>query len=545
VQPNVVLCPKCRTQNTSSERFCRNCGARLCPKCHNIVPESSRYCPNCMAYFGSVQHGQRQQTIPIAVPASRAPDAMPHYICPQCGARVDGPTHMRCPKCGFLGDTRYSESQQQTTHAAPAAGNVAPLPIPPRPAMPASSPHVAEQQFRRDPATSPQNKCPNCGASVHPYSRICPNCGTRCGTGRQFSSAHSQATSALWETRGTPQVAMNPPSPAMAYPQGVMPQAPRGWMPPPAMAYPDVTIPPTPKEWISPPSRRRFPGGMLVAILAIIVVFVGFFAITSYITSHNTSEWSPPPSETTAVDSTPPVIQNVSASSITRTGAIISWKTDEPATSQVMYCEADKQCLYSSLDKELVTNHSVTLSDLKPATTYHITALSKDASENEAAADLQKELKTSAQADTTQEGLAVGNRAPDFTLKNLAGETVSLSQFRGKIVMVNFWATSCTPCVREMPYIQEVYQSGNYNLEVLAIASNSGENIQTVKSFRDNNGYTFRVLLDSQGATQTKYGVTSWPRTFFINTEGVIKYLQPTDSGFSSKTEIENILKSL
>ncbi|GAF68519.1 unnamed protein product, partial [marine sediment metagenome] len=137
-----------------------------------------------------------------------------------------------------------------------------------------------------------------------------------------------------------------------------------------------------------------------------------------------------------------------------------------------------------------------------------------------------------------------GNRAPGFELESLDGEMVALSDFRGKIVMVNFWATWCEPCKDEMPHIQTVFE--NWSDEELAIlAIDIEESTETVQSFLDSEGkeYNFPVLLDSEGGAADDYNVSEIPRTFFIDAEGIIQKIQVRP--FSSEGEIEAILDSL
>ena len=86
-------------------------------------------------------------------------------------------------------------------------------------------------------------------------------------------------------------------------------------------------------------------------------------------------------------DTVPPVISNVVVANVTDSSAIITWTTDGPATSQVMYCEPGGLCQWTEPQKKLVTDHSVTVNDLKPGMTYHYTISSIDASENEATSE--------------------------------------------------------------------------------------------------------------------------------------------------------------
>jgi len=112
--------------------------------------------------------------------------------------------------------------------------------------------------------------------------------------------------------------------------------------------------------------------------------------------------------------------------------------------------------------------------------------------------------------------------APDFQLLNLDGQTVSLSDFRGKPVMLNFWATWCGPCRAEMPYIQQVYdERSDDGLVVLAI--NIGESLAKVKGFMQDYGLTFPVLLDIQTEVAKQYNIQVIPTTFFIDPDGGIQ----------------------
>jgi peroxiredoxin len=115
----------------------------------------------------------------------------------------------------------------------------------------------------------------------------------------------------------------------------------------------------------------------------------------------------------------------------------------------------------------------------------------------------------------------VGENAPDFTLVNLEGEEIRLSELRGKGVVINFWATWCNPCKREMPLIEEQYQIvKDQGIEILAV--NIAESNLAVSSFIKRLGVTFPVLLDSDRAVTQRYGVGALPSTFFINKDGIV-----------------------
>ncbi|GLC29131.1 TlpA disulfide reductase family protein [Clostridium omnivorum] len=114
-------------------------------------------------------------------------------------------------------------------------------------------------------------------------------------------------------------------------------------------------------------------------------------------------------------------------------------------------------------------------------------------------------------------------KAIDFKLKDLNGKNVSLSDFKGKKVLLNFWATWCPPCRAEMPDIEKLYQE-NKDSDLVILGINLGEDTQTVKSFIDKNKYNFNILLDSDQAVAIKYNIVSIPTSFFIDKEGNIVY---------------------
>lgn len=115
--------------------------------------------------------------------------------------------------------------------------------------------------------------------------------------------------------------------------------------------------------------------------------------------------------------------------------------------------------------------------------------------------------------------IAVGELAPDFTLKNLSGEEVSLSDYRGKIVMINFWATWCKWCDIEMPDMQKL-SSENDDLVVLAVDVEEG--IEEVKAYIEKGGYDFEVVLDSNGDISKTYLVNGLPNSYFVDKEGIL-----------------------
>lgn len=117
--------------------------------------------------------------------------------------------------------------------------------------------------------------------------------------------------------------------------------------------------------------------------------------------------------------------------------------------------------------------------------------------------------------------LIAGDRALDFTILDLAGNEVSLSDYSGRPVVLNFWATWCAPCRIEMPELQNTYETyQNQDLVILAI--NAQEEEQLVGDFFDELGLTFTPLLDSDGNVGRTYGAFGLPSTYFVDRSGEI-----------------------
>ena len=135
-----------------------------------------------------------------------------------------------------------------------------------------------------------------------------------------------------------------------------------------------------------------------------------------------------------------------------------------------------------------------------------------------------------------------GKPAPDFQLPNLEGQAISLSDFRGKPVFLNFWATWCGPCRYEMPFIQEIFEEwSDQGLVILAI--DIGENPETVKDFMQSHNFSFQVLLDTNKDVALEYNIRGIPTTFLIDKDGVIQAMKV--GAFSSEAEIEKSLSKI
>ena len=118
----------------------------------------------------------------------------------------------------------------------------------------------------------------------------------------------------------------------------------------------------------------------------------------------------------------------------------------------------------------------------------------------------------------------VGHLAPDFLLQTLDGREIHLSDYRGHVVFLNFWATWCGPCKIEMPAIEKLYREFRpKGLAVVAVSSDS-EGAAVTRPYRDSLGLSFTIAHDPEMLVGRLYGVHSLPLTFLVNREGVITH---------------------
>ena len=149
---------------------------------------------------------------------------------------------------------------------------------------------------------------------------------------------------------------------------------------------------------------------------------------------------------------------------------------------------------------------------------------------------------TTNQSTNVPEGINIGNRTIDFELQTLDGKTVKLSDYRGKPVLLNFWATWCGPCKSEMPYLQQI--NDTYSAKGLVLlAVDIDESPDTVKKFMADLNLSLNVPMDVGKKVAKAYSITAIPSTFLIDKDGIIR--GKVVGAFQNKAAIEEALKTI
>lgn len=134
----------------------------------------------------------------------------------------------------------------------------------------------------------------------------------------------------------------------------------------------------------------------------------------------------------------------------------------------------------------------------------------------------------------------VDKPAPDFSLQNLSGQNVQIQDYRGKVVLVNFWATWCGPCVEELPLFQKYHEL--YSPEFVVLAIDNQETVDKVQPFVDQLGLTFEILLDLDASVSVLYQAFGLPTSAIIDQEGMIRFQH---IGIIGEEQLQNYLTQL
>lgn len=135
----------------------------------------------------------------------------------------------------------------------------------------------------------------------------------------------------------------------------------------------------------------------------------------------------------------------------------------------------------------------------------------------------------------------VGQEAPDFTLADLDGNEIALSDHRGDVVLINFWATWCPPCRVEMPDMEAVYrQHSNEGFEILGV--DQREPADLVEDYVTERGFSWLFLLDEDFDVSREYSATSIPRSILVDRDGTVAYIW---TGTLTRTQLEQQIAEL
>jgi peroxiredoxin len=169
---------------------------------------------------------------------------------------------------------------------------------------------------------------------------------------------------------------------------------------------------------------------------------------------------------------------------------------------------------------------------------YHIGAFNNENAMESAIKNVFPSIVFTPKIETSPE---VGKVAPDFTLQSLDNQSVSLDDFRGKTILLNFWVGSCDACVTELSYLQAASDNQTAQ-QVVILAVNCGESSQAVHSIVDRLKPSFPMLLDPGGTVCTTYKHGA-PTAFLIDSNGIIKSIK--DDAFESSGEVQDMIDSL
>lgn len=140
-------------------------------------------------------------------------------------------------------------------------------------------------------------------------------------------------------------------------------------------------------------------------------------------------------------------------------------------------------------------------------------------------------------------GLDIGEKAPDFMLQTIQGESVSLSAYAGNPVVVNFWATWCKPCRTELPALIDFYEQTNVPVLAVNLTKNERRGVTDVEAFLEETPLSFPVLLDRDASVEQLYKIIALPTTYVIAADGriVAKHTGPieTDWLYDAVEDIE------
>jgi len=138
-------------------------------------------------------------------------------------------------------------------------------------------------------------------------------------------------------------------------------------------------------------------------------------------------------------------------------------------------------------------------------------------------------------------GAGVGRQAPELKLESLDGRQVSLADYAGQVVLINFWATWCPPCKEEIPVIEKAYQA-HRDEGFMVLGINDGEALEVVQAFAGELGITYPLLIDRRGDVAAQYRRRGLPLTVIVDRDGVV---QVRHEGYLTAGQLDRYLSGL
>ena len=227
----------------------------------------------------------------------------------------------------------------------------------------------------------------------------------------------------------------------------------------------------------------------------------------------------------------PPAILNVRISTATDSEARITWETDRPTTTEVIYWQQGTAKINTISDNISDTIHEAVIQPLDRERDYAFVIRARDAYGHQLIAEYEGVL-------SLKTGVQLTQRAPDFTLPAVTGDTLKLSQYRGKVVLLAFWNMTCQTCQKKMPLLQKAFDRLDANK--IGIITVHGPGRETaIKSYCSSQGLTLPVLLDLKGEVGSSFNVMQLPAAFVLDQSGVIRSINPE---FGTQEELERLL---
>lgn len=553
--PGIIRCPSCGQEIDSNSRFCVNCTARICPGCHGPVPPRAVYCPHCGFSVGPAVPGAAEHQQPIPPPRP--------FTAQQGGIIGPPPKQYPSSQGGIIGP-QPGQPPPYTAPQGPVPGTPIPQPMPPQhygtadqqagaygspgsmPSAGMQQPSMTDRRFRDTGPIRVRRFSPALviilivavvglsGFAIYKVGWL----EAPISSANEFVSGIKLPAWLPFGNKDT-----TPPTMLNASVSNITPNsAVIGWKTDePSCSQVMICDSGGGCTWTEPDDNLVTDHSVNAINLKPNTTYHFTATSTDACANQGTAEGD----FTTSAEATttPPVISGINVSSVTDLAGTVSWTTDKPATSRVVFGITTAYGSTTPVDVKLATSHSITLAGLTPSTIYHFKVTSQDSSGNEMISQDQTFTTRSTVPTSTQVGTDVGMHAPDFTLSTLDGQQISLTGLRGKIVMLNFWQDT-QQSRNELSLIQEVYVK--WPRDQLTVFAISWKQTPAVtKAVVSSKSLTLPVLLDESGEVAAKYNVAQSPVTIFIDAQGIVRDTVYSPFTLKSLTQVETILNSI